>query len=58
MRKCQARVRREWDPSVVEGIAYLSLYDMEELKRRKLDLKAWAPEMGISVSHRGDGGVP
>ena len=45
MRKRQARARREWDP-LVEGIAYLPLYDMEELKRRKLRLKAWALKWG------------
>jgi len=41
----QARARREWD-LLVEGIVYLPLYDMEEVKRRRLGLKVWAQKWG------------
>jgi len=45
MRNRQGRARREWD-LLVEGIVYLPLYDMEELKRRRLGLKVWAQKYG------------
>jgi len=45
MRKRQGRARREWD-LLVEGIVYLPLYDMEELKGRRLGLKVWAQKYG------------
>jgi len=44
-RSRQGRARREWD-LLVDGIVYLPLYDMEEFKRRKLGLKAWARKYG------------
>jgi len=45
MRNRKGRARREWD-LLVEGIVYLPLYDMEELKRRRLGLKVWAQKWG------------
>jgi len=45
MRNRQGRARRELD-LLVEGIVYLPLYDMEEVKRRRLGLKVWARKYG------------
>jgi len=45
IRNRTSRARRELE-SLVEGIALLALYDEEELKRRKLRLKAWALKWG------------
>jgi len=45
IRNRTSRARREHE-SLVEGFAYLSLYDMEELKRRRLGLKVWAQKWG------------
>ena len=56
MRKRQGRARREWD-LLVEGIVYLPLYDMEELKRRRLGLKVWAQKYGYLFPKGGGGGV-
>ena len=45
IRNRTSRARRELE-SLIEGIAYLALCDEEELKRRKLRLKAWALKWG------------
>ena len=44
-RSRKGRANREWD-LLVDGLAYLPLYDEEEFKRRKLELKAWARKYG------------
>ena len=44
-RNRKGRARREWD-LLVDGLAYLPLYDEGEFKRRKLGLKACARKYG------------
>jgi len=45
IRNRTSRALRELE-SLMEGIAFLALYDEDELERRKLRLKAWALKWG------------